>query len=376
MSKPKSPQAPDPTATAAAQTASNVQTATSNSYLGNTNQHTPYGNVDYSVTGHEGGVPNWTQTTTLSPEQQHLYDLQTQQSGLLGQLGIDQTNHVADILGTNYDPRRFDTNAVTGGALDINGQLGDYGGDVEARTRELAQRGLGDMYDRGEEALRTKLANQGINAGTDAFGSEMQSFQKGKGDAYASAELAARGQAQSDRAQQLSEVLGQRGTNLGEAQQQYGYDTTADQAARSNPLNEIIALMSGNQVNPINPSQPNTYNIAGTDTAGITQQGYANQMAQYQQQMASRNALLGGLSQLGGAAIAASDPRLKRDKEFIGTDSEGLRWWKFNYVWDDADMPPRVGLMADEVPAYALVEHESGFMLVNYGALGAAWVLH
>jgi hypothetical protein len=371
MSKPSAPRPPDPTATANAQTASNRDTAVSNSYLNNVNQVTPYGTVNYDVTGTgPNGLPRWTQTTQESGNQAQLRQLQEQQGIDLGQLGISQTNRVADILGTNYVPRRFDTNSATGGALDINGALGDYNGDVEARTRELAQRGLGDMFDRGQESLDSRLANQGINAGSDAYGAEQQAFQKGKGDAYASAELAARGQAQSDRQQSLSELLGQRQTNLGEAQQQYGYDNTADLAARQNPLNEIIALMSGVQTNPINPGQPNSYNINGTDVAGITQQGFANQMSRYQQESANQNSLLNGLAGLGGAAITRySDARLKRDISYHHTDANGLRWWTYRYVWDADDAPLQLGVMAQEAPSEAVSSDPDGFLMVDYARL-------
>jgi hypothetical protein len=304
MSKPKAPKAPNPTAVANAQTTSNRDTAIANSYLNNISQDTPYGSVNYSVTGQgPNGIPLWKQTTTESGNQQQLRELSEQQGIELGQLGLEQTGRVQDILGQPYDPRRFDTNSVTGGQLDIAGALGDYGGDVEARTRELATRGLGREFDRSEESLRSRLANQGINAGTDAFDAELRSFNEGKGDAFANAELMARGQASSDRSQMLSELLGQRDVNLGEARDQYGLDTTADLAGRTNPLNEIIALMSGVQTNPINPGQPNQYNIAGTDVAGIQQNGFNNQMSRYNTQSSNWQSLLNGLAGLGGAAI-------------------------------------------------------------------------
>lgn len=372
MSKPRAPTPPNPQQTAAAQTQSNVETATANAQLNNVNQNTPWGNITYSSTPGQNGIPQWTQTTSLSPGQQQLNDLEEQNSISLGNLAGDQLNTISGILGSNYNPGRFDTNAATGGQLDIAGALGDYGGDVESRTRELATRGLGNMFDRSEESLRSRLANQGVNAGTDAFGSEMKSFNEGKGQAYANAELAARGQAQSDRNQQLSELLGQRGTNLGEAQQQYAYDTTADLAQRQNPLNEIIGLMSGMQTNPINPGRPNQYNIAGTDVAGITQNGYANQMANYNQQMQGRNAWLNGLSSLGAAAITASDVRLKKDISYSHTDAKGRRWWTYRYLWDADDAPLREGVMAQEmldVAPWAVLTHPSGFLMVNYGAL-------
>lgn len=285
-----------------------MQTANANAALNNVGQNTPWGSVKYNQVGTgPGGVTMWEQNTTLSPSQQRLNDVGEQNSIALGDLATGGINTASDVLGTDFNQRRFDGQAATGGPLDIAGALGDYGGDVEARSRELATRGLGTMFDRSEESLRSRLANQGVNAGTDAFGAEMESFNTGKGNAYAQAELQARGQAAADRAQQVSELTGQRSTNWGEALQQYGLDDQADFNERSRPLNEINALASGSQMyyQPTNPGQPNNYNVAGTDVAGIYQNGFANQMAGYSQQMNGRNALLGGLASLGGAALGS-----------------------------------------------------------------------
>lgn len=53
MSKPKAPEPPDPMKTAQAQTGTNISTATANSILGNVNQVTPYGNLNFSQTGQQ-----------------------------------------------------------------------------------------------------------------------------------------------------------------------------------------------------------------------------------------------------------------------------------------------------------------------------------
>lgn len=366
------PAPPDPTKTAQAQTQSNTTTAENNATLNNVNQVTPFGNVTYDVTGTgPNNIPRWTQTTTLSPEQQNLLNLQTQQSALLGQLGIDQTNRASDILGTNYTPAHLDVNAATGGPLDINSALGSFNGDVEAQTRELLNRGVGEAAARGQEALDSRLANQGLNAGSDAWGASQQAFTKGVSDAYAANELTARQQAAADRGQQLSEILSQRGTNLSDAQTQNQATNSEMLAARDNPLNEIIGLANGNQVNPINPGQPNTYSIAPTDVGGITNQGYQNQISAYNANLNAQNGFLNSLAGLGAAAITKySDPRLKRDVSYSHTDANGLRWWRYRYLWDAATAPLRLGVMATEAPAQAVhVDPHSGFLMVDYGAL-------
>lgn len=69
------------------------------------------------------------------------------------------------------------------------------------------------------------------------------------------------------------------------------------------------------------------------------------------------------------AASVFSDPRLKRDIELLGRDSDGLGWYSFRYVWDD---DAREGVMADEVAAlrpWALGPTVGGYATVNMGAL-------
>ena len=373
MSKPKAPAPPDPAATAAAQTASNRETAIANSYLNNVNQQTPWGSVNYAVTGQgPGGLPQWTQTTTLSPDQQRLNDIGTRNSIDLGNLASTGISTASDVLGSDYNQRRFNGNSVTGGPLDLASALGDFRSDSEARTRELMTRGLDTQFNRSEESLRSRLANQGVNAGTDAFDAEMRAFNAGKGDAYANAEIAARQQALGERQQQGNEITGQRGINWGEALQQYNLDDQADFNARSRPLNEITALNSGSQLyyQPTTPGQPNSYNIAGTDVAGITNQGYANQMAGYNANLNARNGFLSGLAQLGAAGITRySDRRLKRDAVYVGEDERGNRIWRYAYLWDKPGVE-RYGVMADEVPPLARIMTSSGFYAVDYGALG------
>lgn len=298
MGKQEAPSQPDPYRVAQAQTGQNVETALANAALNNVNQNTPWGNVSFSstpsgVTAGGQNIPSYTQTTTLSPNQQQLNDLQEQQGIALGQLGLDQTGAVSNILNTPYSPQRFNTNAVTGGPLDIQGLLGDAGGDIEARYRELAQRGLGEDFDRREESLRSRLANQGINAGTEAFGSELEGLGEQRGDAFARAELGARGMAQADRQQALSELTGERGTNLGEALQQYNLDTSADLAQRQNPLNEIIALMSGVQTNPIIPGQPRQSNIGTTNLADLIYRNYEAGMRREASEMQAAASIAG-----------------------------------------------------------------------------------
>jgi len=74
-------------------------------------------------------------------------------------------------------------------------------------------------------------------------------------------------------------------------------------------------------------------------------------------------AFLGGA--MSGASLGASfsDRRLKRNIERIGTTPAGYPWYRFEYLWGE----PGEGVMADEVPSDWVVQHPSGYAMVDYG---------
>lgn len=112
MGKPKAPKAPDPKETASASTSTNVGTAIANSWLNNTNQITPDGNLTYNqsgsykwndpYTGKTYDVPTFTATQTLSPQQQAIKDQNDQTNLNLGKLANSQSGRLNDLLGKPF----------------------------------------------------------------------------------------------------------------------------------------------------------------------------------------------------------------------------------------------------------------------------------
>lgn len=278
MKAPKAPAAPDPQKTAAAQTQSNINTASANSVIGNANERGPLGNVDYTISGYEnvGGVqvPKYTRTTTLSPEQQRLYEQQTALGG--------QMNDIAGRQLTNLD------NTLSQ-PLNMDG-LPEAPTADRGRYEEAMYARLQPQMDRDRAALETKLANSGIMPGSEAYREAI---------------------ALNDRS--MNDLRSQTVLNAGNyAQQEYGMSTDARSRAlnerlqmRNQPINEISTLMNGGQVTMPQFQGYQGGNVAGTDIAGITQQNYQNQMAAYEQKMAQRNAMLGGIGSLAGSILAA-----------------------------------------------------------------------
>jgi hypothetical protein len=134
-------------------------------------------------------------------------------------------------------------------------------------------------------------------------------------------------------------------------------------------LNEINAIISGQQV--ATPNMPQ-FNAANASQA-TNYSGAAKDQGQYNLDMfnAQQSGLSGTLSGLGslaggaaGMAMMFSDRRLKRNIKLIGS-WRGHKVYSFNYIWG----PAAIGVMADEVPASAVVRHSSGYDMVNYASL-------
>lgn len=268
MSKQKAPAAPDPTATAAAQTSSNVATATANAGLNRINQNTPYGSSTYTITGsNPDGTPKYQQDITLSPQEQGLFDTYTQGQQVLGNTALNSLGQVQSTYAKPFDPSQY-------GASQQQAQ--------DAAYKQQTQY-LDPQYQQLHDNLNTQLANQGLSAGDKAFDTSQLNLNNQQQQAYQSAREGAIGQGNQEQQ-----------TLFGQGITQY-----------NQPLNTYNALTSGAQVqNPSFSAVPGV-NQANTDVAGITNQGYQNQMAAYNANQAGINNLFSLGGQLGAAAILA-----------------------------------------------------------------------
>ena len=249
----KTPKAPDPYQTAAAQTQQNQQTANYTQGLNMINQVTPDGNLTYS--GVNNGQPgSVTAVQTLTPEQQALKAQQQQFDSMSNQTAINQLGSVQQRLSQPFT-------------------LNNEG--TEARLYELATKRLDPRFARESQGLEQDLMDRGIRPGSEAYNTMRGQFTEGKNDAYNQLLLTGRQQAN---AEQLQE--------------------------RQQPINEMIALMNGQQLAaPQYANTPQTQ-VAGTDLAGMIYKGYDAKVA-------NQNAMLGGLFGLGSAGIGAAGSYFK-----------------------------------------------------------------
>lgn len=260
MGKPSAPEPPDPQETSAAQTGTNIGTAIANNQMRLVDQYTPDGSLTYDqtgtytyqdpYTGQSYDLPRFSATTTLSPEQQAIADSNNQAKANLSGLAAERSDFLRDYLPN--------TEAATD--------------QIDAKLYDLGSKRLDPRFSQQEDALRTRLANQGITMGSEAYNRELDRFGQERNDAYNQLMLTGRNQA------------------MGEVNM---------------PINQITALLSGSQVSQPNVGMQQPQGAATTDVAGLINQNYNQRYNNWQQKNAYNQSLLGGLFGLGAAGIGA-----------------------------------------------------------------------
>lgn len=328
ISTPAPPQPTDPNKTAAAQAGMNRDTAIAQMLTNQTDQYSPQGSLTYKQVGENSYVdskgktvtiPKFSATTTLSPEEQKLYDLGTQTKANIGQIGVDQSRRIGDLLAS---------------PVNLNNEA------VEQRLYDLGSKRLDPRFAQEEDALRTRLSNQGIAQNSEAWNRAMTQHAQTKNDAYNQLMLTGRGQS-------IQEILQQ----------------------RNQPINEISALLSGSQVSMPQQIQTPQAPVAGVDYVGLVNNYDNMRMQAYNQQQAQRGAAMGGLFGMIGSGISMfSDRRLKENIKPVGKLNDGTKLYSYNYKGDDA---PQVGVMAQEAEKKhpEAIGEVLGFKTVDYSKI-------
>ena len=199
-SAPAAPQAPDPVATANAQTASNKETAIANAQLNRINQVTPYGNLTYTSTPGADGVPNYTQTTTLPALQNK--PMQSSVAPLTGLArGIDSGGAIQNRIDTSK-VGDYTRNAAYGNIqdrLDTSGIPALVGGDALAGEMNKQQQAafnqqkafLDPQWQQQQHDLQNQLVQQGVPQNSDAWNRAMGDLNRQRTFAYGNAQNSA-----------------------------------------------------------------------------------------------------------------------------------------------------------------------------------------
>ncbi len=323
-------------------------------------QVTPYGQIDYSISGEDPfGNPLWTQTQSLSPEQQAIFEQNQAINKTLGGVAQQGLGYVGSALEQPLGGEDFQRSVQDPELL--NQQVTD------ALYRQNTQY-LDPRFERQQAGLETQLANQGITRGSEAYNSAMSDLSQSREQTYASAR---------DRAIAggIGASQGMFGMGLQGAQFQNEASRQAlaqAQLLRQDPINMLNAVRSGQQMQVAQLPQPLGFaqqgQTAGPDYMGAMDATYQGDLAGYNAQQAQQANMQSGLFGLGAAALM-SDRRLKKNIKRIGKNIIGLPLYAFEYLWGEK----AIGVMADEVEKVmpeAVIEHPSGYKMVNYALIG------
>jgi hypothetical protein len=277
----------------------------------------------------------WEQKTTLSPEQQKIYDAQSATAIGRNQLAQSMIPQAQKALGSAIDYNALPSagkslqsrELATG--LDFSGAPELSSGEDTRNRAEEALYGrstarLDPQMKEQEDELRTRLYNQGLREGDAAFDAEVGKFNQSKQDAYAAARQDAitaggaeasreYGMDLSSRQQNVAETTNQatfmnqaaaQGLSQDQAvqawQQQLRQSSLAEQqGARGQALNEMNSLQSGQQVTmPTSPQFASTNVDSAPNYTAAAQAEYNANLNSYNADQAKQNNLWGAAAQL------------------------------------------------------------------------------
>lgn len=328
-SSPSPPAAPDPAATAAAQSTSNVNTAAAQSALNYINQNTPYGSTDFQQTGSyttPSGqvVPTYTQNTSLSPLGQGILTGTQETATNLLPSAFNLSTQAGQAANT---PLNFNTpfsGMINSGPQSIGSLNSAYAPTLNAGPQLLNQNVTNAIYGQQKSfldpqwnlqqtQLQDQLSRQGIPVGSDAYNNAMGQLTNARTQAYQSAQDSAIGQGTGAASNLFNMALTGQGQDTARQQamfnsalqgqtQNIGQQTLAQQQPLS-LLQAMFGAVPGTPQQPI--SQPAGTSVAPTDVIGSTalSQNAANQA--FQANLAASNAQTGGEAALAGTAITA-----------------------------------------------------------------------
>lgn len=302
------------------------------------------------------GTPTVTQT--LTPTAQATLDAQQRVQQRLAQLGGTAMDNVAATLATPFTPTTTEIKHDFGGYKDVPDAEKfmaktevplQYGIDtsgvaampINAGTtaQDLILQRLNPTLQAGDVSFRQQLANQGLTPGTEAYDKAFRNREMSKNDLYNQAalqginlDMAARNQsvnellnlgtfgnqAQLAGAGLYNQAMGQN-FNQGITGQSLGYNqalnkaqfqNTAQQqqlaqdlALRSQPLQELAAIMGGSQIQLPQFSGYQPVNVGAAPTFAATQAQYQGQLGQANAQNAANAQTMQGLFGLGAAGL-------------------------------------------------------------------------
>src|SRR5882672_8023237 len=294
---PQAPPPPDYTGAANAQGEQNQAVNAQQTAANRPDQTTPFGTSTWTSSAGVDpatGTPitNWAQNISLDPSLQSALDSQTALQGGRSALAGDMMDRVANDFSTPFDfsgaPAAGTAASPTTGPMNAD----DFSAQRDQYINQLRQQKQPE-HDIQTEQTSTMLANQGLTPGSDDInavtaGNTLQQQMNAQ-------KLATEGQ-----------QFGQESTQFGQQNQARQQSIAEEAQKRGMSLNEMNALLSGQQVNE--PQMPSFQGAAAATPApifpaAVAQGNYALGAAGINQ--AAYGSQMQGLGQLGGMAAMA-----------------------------------------------------------------------
>jgi len=303
-----------------------------------------------------GGVPTVTQT--LTPDAQAALDSQMRVQRAMAGLAETGIQNASATLSRPFVPTSTDIKKDFGGygevpdaanfmaktdvplqySIDTSG-VAAMPINAGTRAQDLILQRLNPTLESGDVSFRQQLANQGLAPGTEAYDKAFRNREMSKNDLYNQAALQGINLDMAARNQSINELLGlgtfgnqaqlagaglyntAMGQNFGQGMQGQGteysqalnkaqFQNTAqqqqlaqDMALRAQPINEVIGLLGGSQIQLPQFAGYQGTSIAPAPTFAGVQAGNQAAMQNYGIQQAGANATTQGLS---SAALAAA----------------------------------------------------------------------
>jgi len=362
------PAAPDYTGAANAQAAASKENLTTQNFANRPTINTPFGSQYYDTerktdpaTGQS--VTAWTQQNTLAPELQSALDAQISSQNQRSQLANTFMDRVGSEYSQPFDYQNLPAMTSGGQAGEIRTNVADYapglntsfnfGGAPAAPTYDTGYRDrvaqslmerMMPVQDYQNRQLQTQLSNQGFKLGSEGYkrglaelgerqaaerynafdtagneaqrmyGSQMGARQQGISEAMAQGNFGnqALGQAQGLDINAMNAMNAAQGQQFNLNQSYANQQNTLRQQAiaeqaqrRGMSLNEMNALLSGQQVNMPNMPQFNQAGISQTpNLMGAMQNTYQAALDASNAKNAGISNVFGGLTSLGAGGLA------------------------------------------------------------------------
>jgi hypothetical protein len=278
------PETPDYKGAAEATAKSANEQLSRQTEINRADRYNPWGSETWSQDGDK-----WTQNVNLSPEGQRAHAAQQGLQAGKSELAGGMMGNLTGELGTQMDWSKY------GDQQGLQYNSDELRGRAEDASYARATSRLDPRFEQSDQALQSRLRNQGLSQGDKAYDNAMANAGRTKNDAYSQAQNAAVTQGRAEAGQAYGQQLGE--TNYANQLRQNAMSEEMKQRATS--LNETNALISGGQV-----ANPNfqSYNQAGRGD-GVNYSGAAQ--AQGNADQANYQAGINGVTGLAGAGASA-----------------------------------------------------------------------